>query len=109
MFIILLIGAPVFSPAQNIINEFDAPGHMSKGLAWDGHYLWCADAATDSIFKIDPVSGQVLHAIPFTFHTTLGGGITWSGDEALWVAWTSGFWKLDASTGQKITYLDCPG
>jgi len=39
MVISLLATAPVCLTAQDIINEFDAPGSESRGLAWDGQYL----------------------------------------------------------------------
>jgi DNA-binding beta-propeller fold protein YncE len=108
-FIGLLISIPVHSGAQHIVQEFNAPGTESRGLAWDGQYLWCADAAKDSIYKIDPTTGQVIHSIYFDLDFTYGGGIVWSDDAALWVTRWQYFRKLDPSTGQEITNFHCPG
>lgn len=109
VFLLTLLPATLF--AQRIVKEFDAPGPESRGLAWDGTYLWCADAEKDSIFKIDPVSGQVVHSLIFSrsFDFSRGGGITWSGDDALWATRSTYFYKIDATTGQDITNFHCPG
>jgi len=106
----LIIIIPASSIAQKIMKEFDAPGPESRGLTWDGQYLWCADAEEDSLFKIDPESGQVIHAISFDLNAAYGGGITWNGDdEAIWVTRVQYFYKLDANTGQGLTNFHCPG
>ena len=95
--------------AQNIIKEFEAPGPEPRGLAWDGQNLWCADADEDAIFKIDPVSGEVLDALPFDVPSTYGGGITWSGDGAIWVTRGQYFHKMNTATGQEMADFHCPG
>ena len=111
LFMSLLAIIPVCAHTQYIVNEFDAPGSGARGLTWDGTYLWCADAFADSIFKIDPASGQVIHSLFFSrnFSTSRGGGIAWSPDSALWVTHNQYFYKLDASTGEDMTNFHCPG
>ena len=104
-----IIMIPVMTSAQYVVKEFDAPGSEARGLAWDGEYLWCADADEGAIFKIDPVSGNRVHSIPFDVPTTYGGGITWSGDGALWISRLQYFHKLDPETGQEIDEFHCPG
>lgn len=101
--------SPVISAAQFVVREFDAPGPEARGMAWDGEYLWCADADRGAIFKIDPESGNVVHSIPFGVPDTYGGGITWSEDGALWVSRLQYFHKLDATTGQELAEFHCPG
>jgi hypothetical protein len=105
----LLFSAPVPSAAQHIVMSFDAPGPESRGLAWDGQYLYCADAELDSIFKIHPATGQILHSIPFDLEYTYGSGITWSGDGALWVTRFQYFYKLHAESGAEMANFHCPG
>ena len=102
---------PTSGATQSIVKVFDTPGPEPRGLAWDGTYLWCADAQEDSIFKIDPVSGQVVHTLSFSrnFDFSRGGGITWSGDDALWATRSTYFYKIDATTGEEITNFHCPG
>lgn len=104
-----IIHIPISSYGQEVIRELDAPGPESRGLAWDGQYLWCADAEEDSVFKIDPESGQVLHAIYFKISESYGGGITWNEDETLWITLNQFFYKLDADTGQELANFHCPG
>ena len=102
---------PLLARTQHIMTEIPAPGPAPRGLTWDGTYLWCADAEKDSIFKIDPVSGQVVHAVLFSrnFEFSRGGGIAWGGDESLWVTHRQYFYKLSASDGQEIANFHCPG
>ena len=100
---------PVVSAAQYVVKAFDAPGPEARGLAWDGAYLWCADAGNDAIYKIDPAVGDVVHSIPFDVPDTYGGGITWDDDGALWVSRLQYFHKLDPTTGQELAEFHCPG
>lgn len=41
-----------------------SPGENVTGLAWGGGTLWAVDAATETVFRLDPVSGDVLHSFP---------------------------------------------
>ena len=107
--VIALTAVAVSAAAQDIVNQFGAPGFDSRGLAWDGQYLWCADAAKDSLFQIDPASGHVVHAIFFDLNGAYGGGITWGGDAALWETRVQYFYKLNASDGQELANFHCPG
>lgn len=107
LFIFSFSGVPLSSNAQQILKEYDTPGALSRDLAWDGQCIWYADAGKDSIFQITPDSGQVIHAISFTFNPSLGGGIIRSGGETLSVAGSSGFHEVDASTGRTLACLDC--
>ena len=34
------------------VSQFDTPGFYPAGLAWDGHYLWCVDRGTKTIYKL---------------------------------------------------------
>ena len=109
LLISLLVAVPLSASAQYIVRELDAPGPEVRGLAWDGSNLWCADVGMDSLFKIDPQSGDVIHSIHFNLNSSYGSGITWSGDEALWVTRTQYFYKLGANTGKELTNFHCPG
>ena len=107
----LLLYMPLSSGAQTIVTSFESPGSEPRGLAWDGEYLWCADADKDSIFKIDPATGQVIHSIYFDMHHTYGSGIVWSGDvdiPAIWITRWQYFYKLDAQTSKEIANFHCP-
>jgi hypothetical protein len=107
--IILLFLTPVLAAAQQIVQEFPAPGPEARGLAWDGEYLWCADAALDSIYQIDPGTGRTVHAIAFNFLNDFGGGLTWGKGQFLWVTRYTYFHKVDPSTGRLISQFDAPG
>lgn len=100
---------PMTVQGQFVVKEFDAPGLDSRGLAWDGQYLWCADSNLDSLFQIDPATGRVVHSIFFDFDLTYGGGTTWDGEEAIWVTKVNYFRKLDPQNGQELSNFHCPG
>jgi len=34
------------------VSQFDTPGFYPTGLAYDGHYLWCVDRVTKTIYKL---------------------------------------------------------
>lgn len=108
-FVSFFVLLPISIIAQNIVGVFEAPGPESRGLAWDGQNLWCADADKDAIFKLEPTSGEVLEALAFDVPGTYGGGIAWSGDGALWVTRWQYFHKIHATTGQEIADFHCPG
>ena len=107
-FIIAFLLNPRTILGQGILRQIDAPGPNARGLAWDGQYLWCADAVKDSIFKIDPATGQVMHSIYFDVNGTFGGGLTWNGDGSIWITRMWYFRRLDASTGEELANFYCP-
>ena len=110
---VLLLGlctlVPLTSQAQFVLKEFDAPGGEARGLAWDGQYLWCADLKLDSLFQMDPATGQVLRAIRFDFDATYGGGTAWASEGAIWVTKVNYFRKLNPENGQELSNFHCPG
>jgi streptogramin lyase len=97
---------------QTILKQFAAPGPEVRGLAWDGQYLWCADATNDKIYKIDPESGEVVYSFDFTLDY-LYGGLCWSPDGYLWVTdfRDSYSWllKVDPDSGTIESAFHCPG
>ena len=99
---ILLAGAS----AQELARVLQAPGPASRGLAWDGQYLWVADV--DSLFQVDPTNGTVVKALYFeTFEPF--GGLAMSEDGNLWLANGPTIYLLDSGTGDMITSFGCPG
>ena len=102
-----LVGVNNLQP-QEIVGQFPSPGGESRGLAWDGGYLWCADSNADSIYKLNPVDGTVLSSI-FFFLPVNYGGITWSQDDNLWIAKEEYFFKVHPATGAEVDNFHCPG
>ena len=91
---------------QQIFNSFPSPGDTSRGLAWDGEYLWCADAGTDSVYKLNPSNGTIVSSFPFPIGSSYGG-ITWSDDNNMWIGNGSNVYKVNPSTGQSLSYFHC--
>ena len=94
--------------ALEVIDSFPAPASESRGLAWDGEYLWCADPGTDSVYKLDPTGGAVVSSFPFSIESDYGG-ITWSADTTLWIANGSRISEVNPANGNFISTFSCPG
>ena len=94
--------------SQKIVKELPAPGGRSRGLAWDGTYLWCADEADKAIYKLSISTGGVLSSISFPIRYDRGG-LTWSSDGNIWVANGLHSYKLNPNTGDTISTFQCPG
>lgn len=94
--------------AQGIVDSFPSPGSEPRGLAWDGEYLWCADASTDSVYKLDISDGSVISSFPFYIESSYGG-ITWSDDNNIWIANGSLIYKVNPANGDVIFSFSCPG
>ena len=75
--------APGYS--QEIVAELPAPGPDSRGLAWDGQYLWCADASMDKIYQLNPADGSIISSFNFALDINFGG-LAWSPDGYLWIS-----------------------
>jgi len=94
--------------AQGIVDSFPSPASEPRGLAWDGEYLWCADAGTDSVYKLDTSDGSVISSFPFSIEPDYGG-ITWSDDDNIWIANVSLISKVNPANGEVIYSFSCPG
>jgi len=97
-----------FSGAQTIVNSFATPGNTARGLAWDGTYLWCADASTDKVYKLNALDGSIISSFSFTIASSYGG-LTWSSDGNIWLANGNYVYKINPSTGTTISSFHCPG
>ncbi len=94
--------------AQTLVDSFPSPGSEPRGLAWDGEYLWCADAQTDSVYQLSSSTGVIISGFSFAIQDEYGG-ITWSNDENIWLANGTYVYKLDSATGSMISSFSCPG
>lgn len=101
----------ILSGKMEVVSQFSSPGREPRGLAWDGRYLWCADAGGEgAIYKIDPSTGNVVGTI-----STPGmepAGLAWDG-KYLWnVDRIEGkIFQISAGTGQVMNDpgIDVPG
>ena len=81
-----------------MVSSFDSPGEDPTGLAWDGQYLWNADAAWPEpmIYKLDPSDGHVVSN--FSSPGKAPKGLAWDGQY---------LWNADStSENEKIYKLD---
>jgi DNA-binding beta-propeller fold protein YncE len=110
LFLLLLICSICtrFIWAQTTINSFPSPAGEPRGLAWDGEYLWCADAGTDSVYKLDKSDGSVISSIPFSIGSDYGG-LTWGAESNMWIANGPIISELNPANGDVISSFSCPG
>jgi hypothetical protein len=72
-----------------VLATFPLPGHHPGGLAFDGSYLWLADADARKLFRLDVESAKVSRKLPSPgFYPT---GLAFDG---------SNFWAADAASGR---------
>lgn len=62
-----------------VIQSFPAPANQPSGLAWDGNFIWNADAETNNIYQINPETGLVVNIIPGPMNAIING-LTWDGN-----------------------------
>lgn len=48
--------------SAGIIQKFEAPGERVTGLTFDGEHLWASCHKPDSLYKLNPETGEVLGA-----------------------------------------------
>jgi DNA-binding beta-propeller fold protein YncE len=94
--------------AQEVIDSWPSPGSEPRGLAWDGEYLWCADAGTDSVYKLDISDGTVISSFWLPINPEYGG-ITWGSDTTIWIADGSMIYEVNPANGAVISSFSCPG
>ncbi len=108
LFMLTCLTFAASSHAQEIVGSFPSPSGEPRGLCWDGANLWCADAATDSVYKLDISDGTVVSSFPFIIESDYGG-ITWSADANMWIANGSTIYKVDPANGEVVSSFSCPG
>lgn len=84
------------------------PGSISAGITWDGKYLWCAEANTHNIFKIDSLSGRVIYK--FKAPAMYPSGLVFK-EGFLWMSsiLTQRIYKIDPKDGEVIYSFCHPG
>lgn len=86
---------------KSVVLTFDSPDTNISGLAWGNDILWAVDEATDYVYSIDPVSGNVLNSFhvahPSAYFPT---GLAFSADYDLVYV---GLWN-NATTGYVYKY-----
>ena len=64
----------------SVERSYPAPGSHLCGIAWDGYYLWHADAGTDRLYCLDVHTGAILQEVACPEVRT---GLTYDGT-SLW-------------------------
>lgn len=96
-----------YNPADtgDVIHSIPTPPWTNpQALTWDGSNLWCSDISYDTIYKLDPVDGTVVHS--FVFASDLLEGLAWDGTN-LWASNNAldMIYKLDPEDGSIISSI----
>jgi outer membrane protein assembly factor BamB len=108
------LGALIFSiifaisSGQEVVRVIPTPGDLSRGLAFDGEFLWIVDAGVDSVFRIDPFTGEAVFSFYFETFDPFGG-LTMSEDGNLWISNGPSIFLLDVEDGTVLHNFGCPG
>ncbi|GEM_PF-2770831 len=97
-----------------LIGQFAAPDGASRGITFDGTYLWIANSGDGNssqgrrIWKVDPNNGSVINSYP-AFGSGIPVGLTWDGSY-LWYAEFSpaGIFKIDTGSMSVVKQLPTP-
>ncbi len=104
--VLLLI--PVQASSVAVVGSIPAPGPVVRGVAFDGRFLWCSDEGTDSIYRVDPSTGETLHS--FGYDILEGyGGLEWDPKGFMWVAERRYVYRVDPWSGSKLGRIHAPG
>ena len=111
--VVLLVLAAIAS-AKAIVRTLDAPDTNISGLAWGDGSLWALDAVTDSVFELDPETGEILSSFYFNHVTTIvPTGLAYSEtlDMVLCGGWylTNGYVFKYSPTGTYLGMVDMCG
>ncbi len=105
---------PVLIPNQTLVGAFPSPDGATRGLAFDGTYLWSADNGDGNsvngpkIYKLDANTGAILGS-----YTTPGdyypNGLTWDGSY-LWHSdhGTDSIYKIDTTSMTAVKSFASP-
>jgi DNA-binding beta-propeller fold protein YncE len=97
------------------VNSFPAPDGATRGLAFDGTYLWSADNGDDPhsqngpmLYKLDPNTGAIIASYPHP--GKYPNGLAWDG-HYLWHSdhGTGLIYKLDPLTVTVVDSFQAPG
>jgi len=96
------------------VNGFPAPDGATRGLTFDGTYLWSADNGDGNsqngpmLYQLDPNTGAIIAAYPRSGYYP--NGLAWDG-QYLWHSdhVTGRIYKLDPSNASAIDSFPMPG
>ena len=93
----------------SLISAFDYPGLSLHGIAWGWNYIWTIDSPTKSIYKIDPVDGNVVNTLASLNVNGNAHGLTFDGG-FLWVACSSSdmLYKINPDNGSIVYQVKAP-
>ena len=93
----------------DVVLSFEAPGTGPTGLTFGDGHLWCADEDTDTIYKLDPGTGEV--EASFSSPGSCPRGLAWDADGYLWCAdsCSDSIYKINPSTGSVVEFFSSPG
>jgi transglutaminase-like putative cysteine protease/streptogramin lyase len=106
--IILLVCCQfVFAYPGQVTHHLSFPHKYGTGLTYDGKNLWYADRMADSLFCVNPQSGEILRG--FSAPGSWPMGLAWDG-ENLWNVdkKQKKIFKVDPESGIILTVIDSP-
>ncbi len=77
LFVLLIIATA--ASAKWITSTIDSPDGDISGLAWGDGHLWAMDSVSDSVYKLDPATGDIISSFYFNHAaTTVPTGLAYS-------------------------------
>lgn len=117
--LITLIGVSVVSSVAIAQESVEIAGQVEvsdeeegpQNLAWDGDSIWYSNRNTETIYQVDPTSGEITQSIETGLDSPSGIEAT---NDSLWVVTNSYSEKnyiheLNPNTGEEISKIPAPG
>lgn len=116
LLVLTIVPTVVTAHVGEVVKAYDTPGQFPTGLAFDGKLIWLADRKAQTLFGIDPKSGNKVAEIPSPAYWPTG--LAWDG-ENLWCADVKGgiplsenyqgkIYQLSAKDGSVLKVIDAP-
>ncbi len=116
LLVLTIVPTVVTAHVGEVVKAYDIPGQFPTGLAFDGKLIWLADRKAQTLFGIDPKSGNKVAEIPSPAYWPTG--LAWDG-ENLWCADVKGgiplsenyqgkIYQLSAKDGSVLKVIDAP-
>jgi len=103
----LILTVAAAAAPGDVASKFATPGGCPSGMAFDGKNLWIADFKTDSLYAMDPNTGNIVKAMASPSYRAYG--LAWDG-KYLWIVdrEENALLQFDIDTGVNIKTIPSP-
>jgi transglutaminase-like putative cysteine protease len=104
---LIALVSPAAAAPGDVLHHLSTPGSTPTGLTFDGRDLWVADRLADTLYALDPTTGEARRQIPAPGF--IPRGLAWDGSH-LWCVdgEENRISRLDPNTGVTVRSFESP-